>query len=163
MPEHKTRLIATSWSINPIKGGPAYTWMKDNLDWDRFEFTFVGRCSEPLEKARHVRPLDSRRLADELRRHNVYVTASTHDPCSNALIEALNSGLPAIYLNSGGHSELARVGLNFDSAEEISDLLDRMVDDYTGFQDWINVPDIDDLAGKYMALMFLEEPSVSGP
>jgi glycosyltransferase involved in cell wall biosynthesis len=154
-PQRKIRLIATSWSKNPLKGGPAYKWLEEHLDWGRFEFTFVGNCSETLEKARHIPPLRPRSLAGLLRQHDIYITASAHDPCSNALIEALSSGLPAICLNSGGHPELVQGGgLPFDAPEEIPELLELIVDEYAAFQARINVPSIAEVARAYRAVLF---------
>ena len=39
----KVRLIATSWSDNPNKGAEMLAWLDRNLNWRRFEMTFVGR------------------------------------------------------------------------------------------------------------------------
>ena len=58
----------------------------------------------------------------------MYLAASRDDPCSNALLEALACGLPAVFLRSGGHPELVgEAGLGFDEAEELPPLLDRLV------------------------------------
>src|SRR5439155_6672805 len=91
----KTRLVCASWSDNPRKGGPTYRWLENHLDWNRYEFTFVGKTSTPFERARHVPPLPSRELAQELRRHAVFITATEHDAYSNELGEALSFCSPA--------------------------------------------------------------------
>lgn len=150
----KIRLISTSWSDNPRKGGATYKWLEQNLDWDRFEYTFVGRLSEPLERAHHIQPIPSEELADLLRQHDIYITASRNDPCSNALIEALACGLPAVYLNDGGHPELVSYGgLPFSDQQEIPALLERLADNYQTFQNLIVTPDLDTVAGKYLMLL----------
>ena len=41
--DRKIRLISTSWSTNPNKGGATYKELETLLDWDRIEYTFVGR------------------------------------------------------------------------------------------------------------------------
>ena len=61
--DRRTRVIATSWSDNPRKGGPTYAWLEEHLDWDRYEFTFVGNVSAPLRRAQHVPPVASGELA----------------------------------------------------------------------------------------------------
>ena len=38
------RLMALSWSTNPLKGGHVYTWLDQHLDFSRFEMTFIGKC-----------------------------------------------------------------------------------------------------------------------
>jgi len=152
--DRKTRLISSSWSPKPRKGGPTYKWIDQHLDWDRFEYTFVGNVSEKFERIRHVDPVPSEQLADMLRSHDIYVAASRNDPCSNALIEALSCGLPVLYLNDGGHPELVGYGgLPFENEDEILSQLDRLVEHYEMFQRLIVVSRMDDVADKYLAVI----------
>jgi glycosyltransferase involved in cell wall biosynthesis len=151
--ERKIRLISTSWSDNPRKGGPIYTWLDEHLDWKRFDYTFVGNASTKLTRIRHVPPVPSPHLAQMLKEHDIYITASRNDPCSNALIEALSCGLPALYLDSGGHSELVGYGgLPFQSTEDLLPQLEVLVEYYEMFQNLITVPSLDAVAEKYLAL-----------
>jgi len=153
-PDRKIRLISTSWSNNPRKGGPVYKWIEEHIDWDRFEYTFVGNASESFDRARHIPPVPSDQLAEILRNHDVYITASRNDPCSNALIEALACGLPALYLNDGGHPELVgHGGLPFQNEDEILSQLEKLVENYTSFQKLITVPKLVDVAQKYLTLI----------
>lgn len=152
------RLICSSWSDNPRKGAPTYRWLEDHLDWNRFEFTFVGNTKTPFERIRHVPPLPSRKLADELRRHDVFITATEHDAYSNALIEALSCGLPALYLASGGSGEAVKAaGFGFCEREEIPGLLDRLIDEYEGRQAAISLPAIEEIADEYLEALGLDE------
>lgn len=149
----KIRLISSSWSNNPRKGGPVYGWIDKNLDWSRFEYTFVGNASEDFSRIRRVEPVPSEDLADLLRQHDIYVTASKNDPCSNAVIEALSCGLPTLYLNDGGHPELVGSGgLAFDSNDQILSQLDRLVENYEMFQNLIVVSKLSDVASKYLGI-----------
>jgi glycosyltransferase involved in cell wall biosynthesis len=153
-PDRKVRLISTSWSDNPRKGGPFYKWIEDHLDWERFEYTFVGRTPERFDHIRHIPSVPSKQLANILRHHDIFVTASQNDPCSNALIEALACGLPALYLNDGGHPELAGYGgLPFDGKQDVLSQLDRLVENYEMFQNLIVIPTLDDVANRYLTLM----------
>lgn len=146
----KVRLISTSWSDNPRKGGPIYKWLDENLDWGRYEYTFVGRVSEKLHNIRVIAPVASRELAAILRQHDIYITASDNDPCSNALIEALSCGLPAIYLARGGHPELVGFGgLGFQRAEQIPDMIDTIAADYEAFRRLAVAPDMAEVARRY--------------
>lgn len=152
--DRKIRLISSSWSPNPRKGGPIYKWIDEHLDWGRFEYTFVGNVSEKFARVRHVDPVPSEQLADLLRSHDIYIAASRNDPCSNALIEALSCGLPALYLNDGGHPELVGCGgLPFDSEDQILAQLDRIVEHYEMFQRLISVSRLDDVADKYLEVI----------
>jgi glycosyltransferase involved in cell wall biosynthesis len=150
----KVRLIAVSWSDNPGKGGEVFAWLDEHLDRDRYELTFVGRSPTTFRRI-HVRGLlSSHELAEELRRHDLYLAASRDDPCSNALLEALACGLPAAYLASGGHPELAGGGgLPFESAEELPDVLDRLVGELDERRAAIHVPPLAEVADRYLEVL----------
>jgi glycosyltransferase involved in cell wall biosynthesis len=154
----KIRLIATSWSDNPRKGGPVYRWLEQVLDWERFEFTFVGNTAQSFERIRHLPPLPTHELAGLLREHDVYVTATQDDAYSNALVEALSCGLPALYLESGGSAEAVKeAGFGFGEQEEIPALLDRLVDEYEERQAAISLPSLEQLVDAYLDALGLTE------
>jgi glycosyltransferase involved in cell wall biosynthesis len=152
----KTRLIAVSWSDNPRKGGPIYRWLDSVLDWSRYEFTFVGNTGEQFERISVVPPLSSQELAQVLRNHDVFVTGTEHDAYSNALVEALSCGLPAVYLDSGGSREAVKdAGFGFSHPSEIPDLLDRIRDEYDERQALISLPSLEEVADGYLDVLGL--------
>ena len=152
----RLRVIATSWSDNRRKGAGVYEWLDEHLDTDRVELTFVGRSPVEFRRIRMLPPVPSHELAGLLREHDAYLTASENDPCSNALIEALATGLPALYLRSGGHPELAgEGGLGFDAAEEIPALLDRLAAEHAQLRSRIRVASLADVARSYLEVMGL--------
>lgn len=152
----KIRLLAASWSNNLNKGAPIYQWLDEHLDWARFEFTFVGQSRLTFKNIRMIQPVDSYTLAEMLRSHDIYITASKNDPCSNSLIEALSCGLPAIYLQSGGHPEIVKqAGLGFETAEQIPALLDQIVELYEIFQTNISLPSIEVISAEYLKVLEL--------
>lgn len=150
----KVRLISTSWSDSPRKGGALCRWMEDHLDWDRFQYTFVGNVSEPLTKIRRIAPVPSHQLADLLRQHDIYVFLSRIESCSNALLEAMHCGLPVLYANGSSNPELVGCGgLPFDTEAQILPRLDELVKNYEMFQNVIAVPSMDDVAEQYLTLL----------
>ena len=154
----KIRLISSSWSDNPNKGTPFYQRLEERLDWDRCEYTFVGRSQIRFERIRMIDPVPSDTLAELLRQHDIYITASRNDPCSNSVIEALSCGLPCLYLDSGGHSELVgEAGFPFASEEEAVARLDQLVQEYEERQAKITVPSIEEVAKRYLAVMGMEQ------
>lgn len=154
--DRKLRVISASWSDNRNKGADAYEWLDRNLDFNRVEYVFVGRLPAALKNVRILPPMPSGELAELLRNHDVYLTASRNDPCSNSLIEALACGLPAIYLDSGGHPEIAgEAGLAFKTAEEIPALLDRLASNLGEYREKIQVPRIADVAERYLRVLGL--------
>lgn len=150
----KIRLISSSWSDNPNKGAPFLRRLEEKLDWSRFSYTFVGRSQEHFTRINLVDPVPSQEVAELLRAHDIFITASRNDPCSNSVIEALACGLPCLYLNSGGHPELVgEAGFPFSSEEEAVARLDQLVRDYEDRQAKISVPAFDEVAIRYLAVM----------
>jgi glycosyltransferase involved in cell wall biosynthesis len=156
----KTRLVATSWSDNERKGADTLAWLDRNLDFDRFELTFVGRAPARFERIRVVGPVPSEEVARLLREQDVYLAPSRDDPCSNALLEALACGLPALYRDSGGHPELVGDGgLPFHEDPELPDVLARLLGELEERRRAIRVPALADVADAYLALLGLgQEP-----
>jgi len=156
----KIRLVATSWSDNPNKGGATYKWLEENLDWDRYEFTFVGRTQYPLSRARVLPALPSQGVASVLREHDIYVTASRFESCSNALLEALASGLPAAFVDSGSNAEIVGDGgLPFVADDELPAVLDALVSELEERRSRIAISTLSEVADRYLAVMDLPAPS----
>ncbi len=152
----KTRLVASSWSDNINKGALVYQWLDEHLDWERFEMTFVGRSPIMFKNIHMIPAVDSLHMAELFRKHDIYVTASKNDPCSNSLIEALTCGLPAVYFQSGGHPEIVKqAGAGFEAAEQIPRLLDNLVNEYEAFQSRISVASIQEASESYLKVLEL--------
>lgn len=151
--KRKIRIISTSWSKNSRKGWETYKWLDTNLDFKRYEYTFVGNVPGEFKNIKLLPAVPSVELAGLLKGSDIYITASKNDPCSNALIESLACGLPALYLNSGGHRELVGFGgLAFNKGREIPGKLVELISDYEFFQSLIRVERIQDIANRYLEL-----------
>lgn len=145
------RLISSSWSDNPRKGGPFYKWLDEHLPEGRYAYTFVGRVQETFSRIRHVPPQDSAHLAELLRQHDIYITASQNEPCSNALLEALACGLPALYLQDGSHGSLVgQGGLPFQGTGDVLGQLERLARHHEAFRRCIRVPTMREIAERYV-------------
>lgn len=147
----KVKLIATAWSDNPRKGGPLLSWLDQNLNHSKFELTFVGRTRETFKGAKVIESVPSETLAEILRQNDIYIAPSLDDPCSNALVEALTCGLPAVYKLSGGHPELVeKGGEGFNDESDVLEAIDKVANDYSNYQSKISNPTISETADKYM-------------
>lgn len=147
---HPIRLIATSWSPNMRKGFELYRYLDENLDFSRYRMSFVGNTPFLFRNIRHIPAVDSAKLAAILREHDIYITASQKDPCSNSLIEALACGLPAVALRDGGHPELIRQGGDlFDGPENVLPAIDRVAANLTSHQDNLPVHSLAAVAKAY--------------
>ena len=149
--EEKIKIIATSWSSNIRKGFDVYNWIDQNLNFDRYDMTFVGNSPIKFTNISHIKPLNSSDLAEQLRKHDIFLTASRSDPCSNSLIEALHTGLPALVFRDGGHPELiGDGGLTFDSVGEIPEKLAYLSRNLPDFSKKIMMPTMDEITSQYI-------------
>ncbi len=150
----KIRLIATSWSNNINKGFDIYSYLDENLDFSRFELYFIGNSPIKFKKIIHIPPVDSKRLGEYLRSFDIYITASRNEPCSNALIEAMNCGLPAIAHNSGGNPEIIKgAGEYFEDIDDILGKIDLVARDLEFYRARIDIGDIDEVGQRYINFM----------
>jgi len=147
------KIIATSWSANETKGFDIYQYLDRNLDFDRYSMTFVGNSPVEFSNINHVDPVPSDEIADFLKEHDVFITASRNDTCSNSLIEALHCGLPAAVRDSGGHPEIVGDGGTiFKGENDVVDAINRLVTNYEIYQNKIDVPSIDEVGSQYYGL-----------
>lgn len=150
---HKKRLIAVSMSDNMNKGYEVYKYLDENLDFDEYDFTFIGRSPIAFKNIVDLGVKTSDEVLDILSKHDIFVTASKNDPCSNSLIEALSVGLPSLALNSGGHTEivLSGGGVLFSGKHDVLVELDRLSAFYETCEKNINVQSMTKVALKYLA------------
>jgi glycosyltransferase involved in cell wall biosynthesis len=149
----RLRVITTSWSDNPRKGADVLAWADEHLDFDLYELTFAGQTRQTFRNIKVVAPLASEALADLLRAHDVFLAASHDDPCSNALLEGLACGLPAVFRRSGGHPELVgEAGLGFDEPDELPQKLERLRLELQERRRAIRVPSLGEVADRYLEL-----------
>jgi hypothetical protein len=136
-PGQPLRLVTHHWGGHAMKGFDVYhaiDRMLASQDWrGRLEFTYVGNLPGGLrfENARYVEPLDGPALADELRGHHAYVTASINEPAGMHHIEGAMCGLPLLYRRSGALPEYCDgFGEGFDGPQDFVPALDRMTAAY---------------------------------
>lgn len=160
----KVRLIATSWSSNPKKGFHVYKWLDENLDFNKYEMTFVGRSPIGFKNIRHILPLKSEQLSQQLKNNDIFIIASRNDPCSNALIEALHCGLPAIGFRDSGHPQIiSKGGETFKVPGEIPGLVEKVTNNYYQYQANIHNPSMKKVGEQYYDFIcFVYEQVQSG-
>lgn len=150
-PQEVVRIIATSWSDHPNKGADLYAWLDEQLDRSRYSLTFVGRLPRALRHATMVPPVGSDGVAELLRSHDIYLTASKHEACSNALVEALACGLPTVYVDSGSNPELVgAAGVAFNGEDDVLAAIDLVAADLQGYRSAIALPSLAETAARYL-------------
>ncbi|MEI7597379.1 MAG: glycosyltransferase [Bacteroidota bacterium] len=154
LPNEKVRLIAVSWSPNIRKGFDVYEWLDTNLDFSKYEMSFVGNSPIEFKNIKQKPAMTSAELAEELNKHHIIIYASKFEPCSNALTEALHCGLPAIAYNNGGNPDIVgKGGELFKENSEIFYMLELVVSNYEKYVDSIYLPSISQVAQMYYDFM----------
>tara|TARA_B100000315_G_scaffold260087_1_gene319199 strand:+ start:3998 stop:5014 length:1017 start_codon:yes stop_codon:yes gene_type:complete len=144
------KVIITSWSSNMRKGFSCYQFLDEHHDPRRLSISFVGNSPIKFKKIKMSPPVDSKSIAERLRQHDTYLTASQTDPCSNSLLEALHCGLPAVARDDGGHPELiGGSGVLFRDDFEVIDALEVLRRNYDGYSSKISVGSISEVADAY--------------
>lgn len=151
--EKRVKIVSAAWSDNPRKGLDLFLWLDENLDFSRYEYTFVGRVKASFRNIRHIGPLPSKQLAKLLREQDIYISASRSEPCSNALLEAMACGLPALYMNDGGNPEIVQLGGEpFDGKGDVLSQLNKIAENIDHYRAALYVHSIDYTALRYIDL-----------
>ncbi len=130
--EGPLRLVTHHWSNHWNKGFDIYQRLDQLLGREpfrsRYRFTYIGNLPEGFrfQNAEYVPPLSGHELAQALRRHHVYLTASRNEPGSHHQNEGAACGLPLLYLESGSLPEYCQgFGVPF-TPEDFEDRLEEM-------------------------------------
>ena len=118
-----------------MKGFKTYLAIDKILDKDewnkKIEFTYIGNTPKDLsfKNTTVIKPLGEKELANELKKHNLYITGSLNEPSENHHIEAAQCGLPILYINSGGVTEYCKdYGIEFNDSnleEKINEIIEQ--------------------------------------
>ena len=118
------KLVTHHWSSGVFKGFDIYKkidlLLEDSKWKSRLSFTYIGNVPPGLhfKNTQTIRPLFGEALANELRRHDAYVTGSIGEPGSNHQNEAALCGLPLLYRISGALPEYCQgYGLGFEDID----------------------------------------------
>ncbi|MCK9378661.1 MAG: hypothetical protein M0P97_00770 [Candidatus Moranbacteria bacterium] len=107
----KLRIVTHHWGGNYFKGHDIYKRLDELLENPNykniFEFTFIGNYPKDIsyKNTNIIPPLSGAILADELKKHHIYLTASRNEPAGMHHIEGTLCGLPLLYVNSGALPE----------------------------------------------------------
>jgi len=136
----RLKIVTHHWGGNFFKGHDIYKKIDNLLEGDdfanRFSFTFIGNVPSGVgyKHATIMKPLAGIELAEELKKHHVYITASRNEPAGLHHIEGILSGLPVLYINSGALPQYCfGYGLEFNE-QNLVDKLDEM---YKNYNEWV--------------------------
>ena len=152
--QRKIKLITTSWSTNPGKGFDVFNWLDLNLDFSKYDMSFVGNSPIRFKNIKHIGPVNSTKLAGLLKEHDIFIFGSRIEACSNALLEALNCGLPSIAYDFSSNPEIiGQAGEFFNKPDEIPVILNQVVNNYHDYQAKIFSQSIEKIATGYIGFV----------
>jgi len=134
------KLVTHHWSANWHKGWDIYSYLDQLLSGalkNKIEFTFIGNLPKNLnlKNTHHIKPLAGLALAQQLKQHHVYITASLFEPGPMHVLEAIACGLPVLYRPSGSLTEyIGSAGLAFSSKADFLPALKKITAEYTSWQ-----------------------------
>ncbi len=158
--KEKFKLVTHHWSNHKNKGFDIYKKIDDQLEQknfhDKIQFTIIGNLPSQIKfkNINYIKPLFGIELADALRNHHAYITGSLNEPGGNHQNEAINCGLPALYLDSGCMKEYCKgFGLEYTN-ENLFQKIDQLIDDYTIIKNNLNKYDLNsnNTCNKYFDL-----------
>jgi glycosyltransferase involved in cell wall biosynthesis len=139
----KVNIVTHHWSNNFLKGFDIYEKLDDMILHDnKFTFTYIGRHRNTFKNTKIIQPLLGQELLKELKKYDVYVTASRYDPGPNHVIEAVACNLPIfVHKDGGGAVEFGKSKNNENIFENYDDLYKMLNDSKyykskNNFVDW---------------------------
>ena len=102
---------------------------------NKIQFTYIGNVHKEnmFQTTKVIKPLYGKELADELRKHDIYITGSKNEPSGNHHMEGALCGLPILYVNSGALPEYCNnYGLEF-SNENLIEKIENIKRDYSEY------------------------------
>lgn len=130
----KIKIGGTSWSTNPKKGLAIYKYLDENLDFKKYDLSFMGRIEGEFKNVKVYRPGSSRKVGNFLRKQNIYLMPSENECCSNALIEAIACRLPIVFKRSGSSPEIAaHSGVGYDRDEGVIRAIENVNENLSGY------------------------------
>ncbi|NQU82930.1 MAG: glycosyltransferase family 4 protein [Parcubacteria group bacterium] len=148
--QQKIKLMAMSWSANLQKGFDIYQYLDENLDFSKYEMTFVGNAPVKFKNIKQIKPSETKEVAMLLKQNDIFVFASKNEACSNALIEAMSCGLPVIALNSASNAEIVKQGGElFQSSRNVIEKIEKVANNYDFYASEIPEFSMDDTTQQY--------------
>jgi len=101
----KLKIVSSSWSDNLHKGFAEIAGFSENKN---VEVTFIGNWNKEIDSKNVIilPPMKQDSLSEYYRKNHVLLFPSINESCPNTVLEALSSGLPVFYKNSGGTPEI---------------------------------------------------------
>lgn len=135
-------LVTHHWSHNWMKGFDIYIKLDKILEENQdFTFNYIGRYYKDYNPKNTIitPPLVREDLGEQLRKYDIYVTASRWEPCGMHHIEGARCGLPVLYHREGGGiNELCKnYGIEYYDIPTLLEGINRIKDKYQEYRNKI--------------------------
>jgi hypothetical protein len=142
-PQKRLKIVTHHWSDNYNKGFDAYITLDEKSDpYSGLQFTYIGRYWNGYQPfyTKVIPPLYGKELGDELRKHDVYITASRFEPAGMHHIEGASCGLPVLYHSDGGGivEVCKNHGIEFHDSDSLRDAIIKLHRSYSDLRDRID-------------------------
>ena len=142
------KLVTHHWGGNYLKGMDVYLKLDELLNdikWKNFfQFTYIGNIPKKyrFKNIIHIKPCHGNKLANELKKNHIYLTASINEPGGMHHIEGALCGLPVLYRNSGSLPEYCnKYGVSFEGTEDIIKSMKEIKKNYDNYKKNMNLYD----------------------
>jgi hypothetical protein len=156
--KEKIKFVTHHWSAHMNKGFDIYKKFDELLSktkYQNLEFIYIGNIPAEVsfENTLVKEPLAGSLLATEIKKNNIYLTASINEPSGNHHIEAAQCGLPILYLESGGIPEYCD-GFGVGFKDNFEESMNEIIENYSLYKS-----SLDDypFSAKVMCEEFLQQ------
>lgn len=149
----KFKLISTVWSQNKNKGYETYEWLDQNLDFSKYSLELIGAPQGKFKNIQCLPYMKSEELGKKLATAHAFIFPSRFEACSNALLEALATGLPCITYGGSSNVEIIKdSSLWFRKESEITEILNKMHLNYESYLPK-TLPSAEDTVQRYIEVL----------
>lgn len=139
----KIKIVTHHFSSNYLKGFHIYNEIDKLLNKEcNFEFIFIGNYNENYKpkNIKIVEACNGKKLADKLRRCDIYLTATQYEPGAMHYLEGISCGLPVLFCKNGGGTQevCKKFGEEFENIKTFQEKLSKISDNYESYIDKID-------------------------
>ncbi len=127
----KIKILASSWSENLLKGFDIFKHLDENLDFNKYQMTFVGNSKIKFRNIKMINPVKSELLYNYIEDSDVFIFASKIESCSNLLMEAMATGIPVLVVDGTSNNEIFNSnGYIFKDKTDVINQLEKLISNY---------------------------------
>lgn len=149
----KVKIVSASWSANEKKGFKYYKRLDDELNFDLYDYDFIGRTPVVFKNIKPCGVMNSESLGMILRDTDIFVSGVEDDACSNSILEAMSCGCAILALNSGGTPEIINdAGILFADDDNLPSKIEQLVNSLEECRKRMKVNMIGDVGAAYLKI-----------